>query len=137
MLGCSSLSIRTTDDKSLFARTMDFTMEPDSKVIIVPRNYGIRLLEKENVVINNSYAFVGMGSTDITSPVLYDGVNEKGLMGAMLYYATFATYADEPKKGTRGINPVYVISQVLGNCVTVDDVIEKLTSYTLLNEVPI
>nr|P12256.1 RecName: Full=Penicillin acylase; AltName: Full=Penicillin V amidase; Short=PVA; Flags: Precursor [Lysinibacillus sphaericus]AAA22654.1 penicillin V amidase [Lysinibacillus sphaericus] len=134
MLGCSSLSIRTTDDKSLFARTMDFTMEPDSKVIIVPRNYGIRLLEKENVVINNSYAFVGMGSTDITSPVLYDGVNEKGLMGAMLYYATFATYADEPKKGTTGINPVYVISQVLGNCVTVDDVIEKLTSYTLLNE---
>lgn len=134
MLGCSSLSIHTTDEKSLFARTMDFTMEPDSKVIIVPRNYGIGLLEKDNKVIKNPYAFVGMGSTDISSPVLYDGVNEKGLMGAMLYYATFATYADEPKEGSRGINPVYVVSQVLGSCATINDVVEKLASFTLLNE---
>lgn len=48
MLGCSSLSIRTTDEQTLFARTMDFTIEPDSKVVIVPRKYGIRLLEEKN-----------------------------------------------------------------------------------------
>lgn len=36
MLGCSSLSIRTTDEQTLFARTMDFTIESDSKVVIVP-----------------------------------------------------------------------------------------------------
>ncbi|MFJ7405038.1 MULTISPECIES: linear amide C-N hydrolase [unclassified Lysinibacillus] len=135
MFGCSSLSIHTTDKKTLFARTMDFTMEPDSKVVIVPRKYGIRLLEEKNeVTISNPYAFIGMGSTDLASPVLYDGVNEKGLMGAMLYYATFATYSDEPKEGTRGINPIYVVSQVLGSCVTVDDVVEKLGAFTLLNE---
>lgn len=134
MLGCSSLAIHTTDQKNLFARTMDFTMEPDSKVIIVPRNYGIRLLEKEDVVINNQYAFIGMGSTDISSPVLYDGVNEKGLMGAMLYYATFATYAEELEEDKRGINPVYVVSQILGNCVTIDDVLTRLEAFTLINE---
>lgn len=134
MLGCSSLSISTADENRLFARTMDFTMEPDSKVIIVPRNYGIQLLESNEEVINNPYAFVGMGSTEISSPVVYDGVNEKGLMGAMLYYATFATYADEAKPGTRGINPIYVVGQVLGNCVTIDDVVDRLASFTLLNE---
>lgn len=135
MFGCSSLSINTTDKKTLFARTMDFTMEPDSKVVIVPRKYGIRLLEEKNeVTISNPYAFIGMGSTDLASPVLYDGVNEKGLMGAMLYYATFATYSDKPKEGTRGINPIYVVSQVLGSCVTVDDVVEKLGAFTLLTE---
>ena len=135
MLGCSSLSIHTKDDKTLFARTMDFTIEPDSKVLIVPRKYGLQLLEEDNeVIISNPYAFIGMGSMDLSSPVLYDGVNEKGLMGAMLYYASFATYSDEPKEGTRGINPIYVVSQVLGSCVSVDDVVEKLASFTLLHE---
>lgn len=135
MLGCSSLSIRTTDEQTLFARTMDFTIEPDSKVVIVPRKYGIRLLEEKNeVIISNPYAFIGMGSTDLASPVVYDGVNEKGLMGAMLYYASFATYSDKAKEGTRGINPIYVVSQVLGSCESVDDVINKLSAFTLLNE---
>lgn len=75
-----------------------------------------------------------MGSTDLASPVVYDGVNEKGLMGAMLYYASFATYSDKAKEGTRGINPIYVVSQVLGSCESVDDVINKLSAFTLLNE---
>lgn len=38
-------------------------------------------------------------------PVLYEGINERGLMGGQLYYREFAHFADKAIPGTLKIQP--------------------------------
>lgn len=142
-VGCSSIAWDTKDGKHIWGRNFDFNSIAESFTMVVPRNFeyytsGTEFdhnLSLENVV-KSKYAAVGLGTMSMkTTPVFYDGINEKGLMGGQLYYADFASFPDEVKPNSKPLNPGFVVSQALLQCASVEEVIDLLTKqYTVINE---
>src|SRR3712207_1944280 len=91
---CSSFSWSTKDNKHLLGRTYDqFGDLQGNKIVVIPRNYTINLeVENSNNTAKTKYSYVGMGILELDTPIMSDGINEKGLMGALLYYPEFAHY---------------------------------------------
>lgn len=134
MFGCSSLTLQSKDQKHFFARTMDFTKTLGNDIVFVPRDYTIVATEKNPQPTQTTYAMLGMGNTETPMPALFDGLNEVGLMGAVLYYRDHARYFDEVEEGKTAINPLFTITNILASCKTVDDVVQFFESHTLINE---
>ena len=141
--GCSSIAWETKDGKHIWGRNYDYNGIAPSTVIVAPRGqkyYTAGTPFDHNLVvedvINAKYAAVGMGTTSMeVTPVLYEGINEKGLMGGQLFYAGFASFPDSSREGTQEINPGYVVTHTLLQCATVDDVIDLLTKKgTVINQ---
>ncbi|WP_024615366.1 choloylglycine hydrolase family protein [Clostridium sp. Ade.TY] len=143
--GCSSITWSTEDGKHLWGRNFDFNhIANGSMITYVPKGkeyYGCgNILEKnidESTKLISKYAAVGTGSLLMEStPVLYEGVNEKGLMGGQLYYRNYARYEDKAKEGTIGIQAPYVVTYLLTQCANIEEVIDALINKLTLVNVP-
>ena len=88
--GCSALSWHTGDGKQLWGRNYDFDrLAEGSRVTVLPRGTSYWLLRREDGTEERSavrYACAGTGLLLGPAPVLYEGLNEAGLMGGQLYY---------------------------------------------------
>ncbi len=141
--GCSSIAWDTLDGKHLWGRNYDFNQIAASAVTIIPKNYKYYTagtpfdhnLELTNISYSK-YASVGVGTNAMeVTPVLYEGINEKGLMGGQLFYAGFASFPDETKNHHTPVNPGYVITHILSQCASVAEVIDLITNkITIINQ---
>ena len=72
--------------------------------------------------------------TEGCSPILYEGINEKGLMGGQLYYRGFAHFEDQVRSATLPLQPPFLVYHMLSQCSSVDEVVTMLqNNLTLLN----
>ncbi|MFT8837754.1 choloylglycine hydrolase family protein [Liquorilactobacillus satsumensis] len=113
MIGCSSLTLNTQDHKHLLARTMDFTIEMAEEVIFVPRGKSFKTNYTSAAKITAKYANMGIGQLNDHAPILFDGLNEKGLMGATLYFPRYAHYSQKMMPERTNVSPDKVIATVL------------------------
>lgn len=134
-LGCSALTLQTADERHLFARNYDFPSLSGTSVVFVPRATAISFLKSSETgtVEPARYASLGMGFLGEASPCLYDGVNECGLAGGMLYYPGFATYGTNPS-APKELDPAFCLTAVLSLCKTVDEAVDFLTSVNFSRE---
>ena len=133
--GCSALSWETGDGCHLWGRNFDFNrLAEGTAVTYVPAGtaYAVCGSSLTGDVAAKSrrrarYAAVGMGLLQIpSSPILYEGVNDQGLMGGQLYYRYFAHYGTgEPRDGCP-IQPPFVVYHLLAQCATVAEAAEEL-----------
>ncbi|MBU3851422.1 MAG: linear amide C-N hydrolase [Candidatus Paralactobacillus gallistercoris] len=133
--GCSSIAWETNDNKHLWGRNYDYNTIAASDVIVMPRQYQYytagdyydKNLDKHNLV-NSKYAVTGVGTLGMkTTPLFYEGINEKGLMGGQLFYAGYAYFPQTVQPHTLPLNPGYAVTHILAQCATNDDVIKLLT----------
>ena len=117
--GCSALSWESEDGKHLWGRNMDFNrLAEGTQITFVPRGtqYYTCGCEMEHSARPETkhdarYAAIGTGLLFPPAvPVLYEGVNEKGLMGGQLYFRGFAHYETEPRPGTLPLQPPFLVS---------------------------
>ena len=135
-LGCTSFSWKTKDNKHLLGRTYDqFGTLSDNKIVIIPKNYIINLENKESsVTCNSKYTLVGMGVMGSQTPIIVDGLNDKGLMGALLYYPDYAKYDTQLTEKSININPGYFITYILSQFSTIEEIASKIKNINLTNE---
>lgn len=134
--GCSALSWSTQDGKHLFARNMDFTgMAPGTSVTFAPRGSAYELCSGQPSGYRAQYAAVGIGLM-AGQPILYEGVNEHGLMGAQLYYRCFAHYPDSARPDTKPIQPPMLVYHLLAQCQSLHEAAEMLEHDLTLVSVP-
>ena len=91
----SSTGIRLIADDGtvVHARTMEFAIDIHSDVMMFPRGYartGTTPDGKEGLKWKAKYASVGLNG--VGQPVLFDGLNEKGLAAGTFYLSTSAGY---------------------------------------------
>lgn len=137
--GCSALSWHTADGKHLWGRNYDFDrLAEGSGVLFLPRNleYSPRV-GAEGPVCRSRYACMGMGLSLSPTPVLYEGLNERGLMGGQLYYRGFACYGGTPRSGTLPIQPPFLVVHLLAQCATVEEVAAHLEQEAFLVDEPL
>ena len=77
---CTGIQLIAEDGTVVYARTMEFATDIQSDVMMIPRGYarvGTTPDGKEGLKWKAKYASVGANGVGL--PVLFDGLNEKGL----------------------------------------------------------
>ncbi|MGX4598100.1 linear amide C-N hydrolase [Faecalimicrobium sp. JNUCC 81] len=134
---CSSFSWETKDNKHLLGRTYDqFGNLDGNKIVVIPKDYIINLdncIDNKNIS-KTKYTCVGMSILGLKTPILVDGINENGLMGALLHYPDFAKYNDKFEDNLININPGFLVTYLLGKCSTVEEVVNQVKKVNLISE---
>jgi choloylglycine hydrolase len=90
---CTGIRLIAEDGTVVHARTMEFANDIQSDVIMVPRGcarVGTTPDGREGLKWKAKYASVGANGVGL--PVLFDGLNEKGLAAGTFYFPTSAGY---------------------------------------------
>jgi choloylglycine hydrolase len=125
---CSSIRLKAKDGSVIYARTMDFPQDTHSEIVAYPRNTeftGTLPEKKVGLTWKNKYGFVGVNGLDIKTIV--DGMNEKGLVCGLFYFAHYAKY--EPltnEKAKDSIAQWELGTFLLSKCATIQEVREIL-----------
>ena len=143
--GCSAFSWETLDGKHLWGRNFDFNrIAQGSKVTYIPRGtkfYTCTKEGEEQAAEQNgqkaTYAAVGIGVLLQSTPTLYEGINEKGLMGGQLYYREFAHFEKKEREGRLSLQPPFAVTYFLTKCATVKEVVEELQNHVNFIGVPL
>ncbi|WKY45883.1 choloylglycine hydrolase family protein [Eubacteriaceae bacterium ES2] len=129
---CTSLTYKTNDEHHFLARTMDFAFLFKPEVLIYPKNYDFRLYMSDDL-LPVKYAFMGFGqSFEDNYDGFADGVNEKGLSCAALYFPGYAYYSNQHSEKKNNIAPYEVVPYILSQCDSIDSVIELMRNTNLL-----
>ena len=126
---CTAISLKAEDGDLLMGRTMEWGMfNFNSEIRVVPRNYefiGSTPDKKPGLKWKSKYGFTGI--TVFNKNAFTDGINEKGLVVALLYHPNFAKYSKyDPNKADETMGPLDVITFLLTTCENVNDVREAM-----------
>ena len=130
---CTSIVYENNNQDFFLARTMDFSIPLDGKPIFIPKNYSFYEKQKEKN-FTTQYDFIGAGKM-VEEYMFADGVNEKGLSAASLYFSDDAVYSKSEHKNEVTLASHDVIAWLLGNCESVKEVKDKLTQMLIIEEV--
>lgn len=145
--GCSALAWETNDNKHLWGRNFDYNRIAEGTFITYfPKNNpyytdgsSVEQNINEETKRTSKYSCLGMGTMVMgeTSPVFYDGVNEVGLTCGVLAMRNFAEYPEKAQEGTQPVGPTYVVSHILMQFETVDEVIDALNNDFTITAIPV
>lgn len=126
---CTSVRIKTDDGYVLYARTMEFALPMKSIVSVIPKGTKFQGTlpdgTSKGIVWNAKYGVVGMNAAGM--PIIVDGMNEKGLAAGALLFPGFAGYEpSDPAKANTTMAQYEVITWILSNFATVDEVREGI-----------
>jgi penicillin V acylase-like amidase (Ntn superfamily) len=127
---CTAAVYKTKD--FYFGRTLDYDCSYGEEVTITPRNFCFRF--KNEGIISNHYAIIGMAHVTENYPLYYDAVNEKGLGMAGLNFVGNADYKDI-KKDKYNIASFELIPWILSRCSSVKEV-KALINYMNITNIP-
>lgn len=135
--GCTSFTWDTEDGKHLLGRTYDqFGDLAGNRIAVVPRGFRMKteISERSSFAVNVKYAHMGMAVTGLHTPVMVDGINEKGLMGALLNYPGFGGFDTRRNSRRINIHPGFLIGFLLGQCASLEEVTDHLDFINLTGE---
>ncbi len=92
---CTGIRLVPADGAEIIGRTMEFGVDMQSDVIVVPRGIsctGSALNDAAGHKWTTKFAALGMNGVKL--PVIVDGLNEKGLSVGAFYFPDFAKYQD-------------------------------------------
>ena len=129
--GCSSFSWETMDGRHLLGRTYDqFGDLRANQVIGAPAGVLCAAeLEPGGESRPGRYGYTGMAVLGFGEPVVVDGVNSAGLMGALLHYPGYAAYREDA--GKIPVHPGRLLGWLLSQCSGVDEAVQALASIAL------
>jgi choloylglycine hydrolase len=123
-LACTNIRLIAQDGSVIHARTMEFAIDIHSKILIVPRGFarvGLTPSGQDGIKWTAKYASIGMNG--VGEPYLFDGVNEKGLSAALLYFPNYAGYMPyTAAQAGKTLAPWQLGSYILENFATVAEV---------------
>lgn len=127
---CTSFTVSVKDQQHYLSRTMDFSFLLEGQPIFMPRGFEWSSFNGE--VHQNAYAFVGTGKK-LEDYIFADGVNEKGVVAAELYYPNEADYATDSVAGQKNLAPHQFIMWLLGENSSIAEIKEKIGTITLVD----
>lgn len=128
---CTSVTFLSETGDNFLARTMDFGFELKGRPVVIPRNQTFPS-DVKGSEYHTKYSFVGTGR-NLDNYILVDGVNEKGLSAAALYFSGEAQFAKESKEGEINIAPHEVLNWILGNADSCDDLSNLLATLNIVS----
>lgn len=125
---CTAITLKTDD--FYFGRNLDLHCHYNETVTVTPRNYAFKF--RNGTVMENHYAMIGMATVSNGYPLYYEATNEKGLSIAGLNFPDNAVYYPE-SDSKENVAPFELIPYILGQCLSVDEALEKFGGLNLWN----
>ena len=131
---CTHVHISSNKNNFYWGRTLDTSFNPfdvDSKVTIVPKNF---TLDTQSNPWKTKYAFLGISLSEST--LFFDGVNEKGLAGGLLFLSacTWDKKDNIENDGLIAINSGEIIPWILSNFENVSDIKENISKVAVTSD---
>ncbi|NQT54869.1 MAG: choloylglycine hydrolase family protein [Desulfobacteraceae bacterium] len=121
---CTGFFVRAEDGAVVYARSLEFAVPLDSKLMVIPRGTTFEATMPKGAKgakWTSVYGILGMNFKGL--PHMVDAVNEKGLQFGLYYFPGFADYKDyEPKLGTKSIASWEMGAWLLGQFASVEEV---------------
>lgn len=111
---CTAATYQTKN--TYFGRNLDYEFSYGEEAVIIPRNFPFNF--REVGTLNSHYAIIGIAYVPDGTPLLYDGINEKGLGVAGLNFVGNAVY-NEHVDGKDNIAQFEFLDWILSQCATV------------------
>ena len=127
---CTAITYRTKD--FYFGRTLDFDFSYGEEITVTPRHYPFPFRYMGNS--ESHYAIIGMAHVEDGYPLYYDGVNEKGLGMAGLYFPGNAVYG-KAAAHKDNVATFALIPWILGQCASVKEARGMLENLNLTDDV--
>lgn len=127
---CTSLTLTSHANHHVLARTMDFGFQLDGRPVVIPRNYEWKHQQEAQ---KTTYGFMGTGR-NLGEYFLADGVNEKGLAVAELYFLNEAKYHESTDEEKVNLAPHEFIMWLLSQIGSIDELRERITEIHLVEE---
>ncbi|MGG5372202.1 choloylglycine hydrolase family protein [Enterococcus sp. AZ196] len=132
---CTSLTLTNNSQHHFLARTMDFGFQLEGRPVVIPRNYTWK--KQFDGTRNTKYGFLGTGR-NLGEYFLADGVNEKGLAIAELYFLDEAKYSSEVGEEQVNLAPHEFIIWLLGENASIAELRERITEVNIVEkEIPV
>lgn len=127
---CTGMRVKAEDGSVTFGRTLEFGKNTQSDIVFVPRGQswtGSTPDGQPGIRWKNTYAY--MGPDAFGEPMPIEGINEKGLYIGAFFFPGEAEYQQvEPAEYSKTLSPTDFPSWVLGNCATLEDIRNSLSS---------
>lgn len=124
-LACTGITIKPKDGSVIFARTLEFAVDIESNIIVVPRGkeyVGTAPGDKPGLRWKSKYGAIGANL--FNKPVIVDGLNEKGLHVGLFYFPGFAKYQEVKADDVgKALAPWELGSFLLGTCADVKEAV--------------
>lgn len=125
---CTGIRLKADDGSVVHARTLEFAVDLQSDVIMVPRGYsrtGSTPDGKHGLKWESKYASVGANGVGV--PFIFDGLNEKGLAMGLFYFPGTAEYMKyDATDSVKSIAPWELGSWILENFATTEEVRDNI-----------
>jgi choloylglycine hydrolase len=124
---CTSVLLEAQDGGYVYGRTLEFGLQLNSQLMIVPRNLAITGTGPAGKVgdggLRWTTKYAAGGANALGLPVLLDGFNEKGLTGGLFNFPGYAEFQTVPAgKADRSIASFELLTYILTSFATVDEV---------------
>lgn len=126
---CTAIGVKD-NNKVIFGRNMDFSIELNPEIYIVPACYEWQN-SKAKSKVKNKYKFIGTGQ-NIGGIMFADGMNEFGLGVAALYFMGFADYKKELNPNKTSIANYDLVNYLLGNFSSVKEIINNIQNINIV-----
>lgn len=135
---CTGIGVKAQNGSIVYGRTMEFGLNMESKVLMIPRNYPLLATapsgQPGGLAWKSKYAAVGANA--LGEVAFLDGVNEKGLAGGLFYFLGYAQYQEvKQSEISNSIASWDLMTWILTNFATVKEVRAALPTIKVSNAV--
>lgn len=134
---CTGITLKSKDGATVVARTIEWGADYlKSQYVVVPRGYTEQSYtpdgEKNGMNFTTRYGYVGLAVEQ--KEFIAEGINEAGLSAGLFYFPRYGEYEKyDVARRNKSIADLQLVSLLLGNCATVEDVKEVVKSVHVIN----
>ena len=133
---CTGITLKSSDGAVVAARTVEWAESVmNTMYVVVPRHQELQSLTPsgmDGMKFTTRYGFIGLSVEQ--KEFMVEGVNEKGLSAGLFYFPNYGEYPPyDPAQKEKSLADFQLVSYVLGECSTVDEVKEKLRNIRVTN----
>lgn len=134
---CTGITLKSKDGATVVARTIEWGADYlKSQYVVVPRGYTEQSYipggEKNGMSFTARYGYVGLAVEQ--KEFIAEGINEAGLSAGLFYFPRYGEYEKyDVARRNRSIADLQLVSLILGNCATVEEVKQVVKDVHVIN----
>ena len=133
---CTGITLKSKDGATIAARTIEWAESVmNTMYVVVPRNQELQSLTPsgmDGLKFKTKHGFIGLAVEQ--KEFMVEGINEKGLSAGLFYFPNYGKYPSfEESEKDKSLADFQVVSYVLAECSTVDEVKEALLKIRIIN----
>lgn len=133
---CTGITLKSKDGATIAARTIEWAESVmNCMYVVVPRNQELQSLTPDGMngmKFKTKYGFIGLAVEQ--KEFMVEGINEKGLSAGLFYFPNYGKYQPyDASQKDKCLSDFQLVSYVLSECSTVDEVKKALSEVRVIN----